>query len=192
MGFDRHLQQRMTHSPVRSDRVPALAVIIASVAVTLAVLAALDRPWGCGCGLLWAMPGRPELNSQVPLDPYTALHAVFGAGLAILLARLRPDWSAWTLIAVVVAGSTVWEVVENLPSSIEMFGYDSDAPLAYRGDSILNALSDTAAATLGALLARRMSGAQVLVAGLAVELTLSVLIRDGFAIATWCALRHIV
>lgn len=170
---------------------PALAVMVVATAVKLAVFLALDRPWGCDCGQIWAMPGDPALNSQTLLDPYTALHAVAGALLMMLVMRLRPDLGLWALVAVIVASSTTWEVIENLPLSIRLFGYAADDPLAYHGDSLTNALGDTAAAVAGALLAR--IAAPVLVLGLAVatEIALSLWIADGFAIATLRALRQL-
>ena len=69
----------------------AVAVIVTATAVKLAVFAALERPWGCDCGRIWAMPGDPALNSQTLLDPYSLLHAVTGALLVLMVTRLRPD-----------------------------------------------------------------------------------------------------
>ncbi|TJZ84536.1 DUF2585 family protein [Paracoccus hibiscisoli] len=177
---------------LQSDIAKALAVVVASIAVTLAYFAVLDRPWGCDCGRLWAMPGEPALNSRVMLDPYSALHLIFGAVLALILRRVRPGWSGWTILAVVVAGSTVWEVVENLPSSIRLFGYEAGDPLSYEGDSRLNALADTASAALGAVLARGLSGRVVLAVAAVTELGLSLWINDGFAIATLRAMGQFV
>ncbi len=59
------------------------------------------------------MPGDPALNSRTLLDPYSLLHAVTGALLVLLVTRLRPDLGLWALLAVVVASSTTWEVIEK-------------------------------------------------------------------------------
>lgn len=76
------------------------------------------------------MPGDPALNSQTLLDPYSALHAVTGALLILLVRRLRPDLGLWVLLAVVVASSTTWKAIENLPVSIRLFSYDASDLLA--------------------------------------------------------------
>ncbi|WP_405401684.1 DUF2585 family protein [Paracoccus sp. Ld10] len=170
--------------------VQAVAVIVIATAIKLAVLAALDRPWGCGCGQVWAMPGDPTLNSRTLLDPYTALHAVTGALLIMMVARVRPDLGLWALLAVVVASSTTWEVIENLPISIRLFAYDASDPLAYHGDSRVNALADTAAAVTGAMLSRTASPMVVIVLAVVTEIALSLWIQDGFIIAAIRAVRQ--
>jgi hypothetical protein len=168
----------------------AVAVIVIATAVKLAVFAALERPWGCDCGRIWAMPGDPALNSQTLLDPYSLLHAVTGALLVLLVTRLRPDLGLWALLAVVVASSTTWEVIENLPVSIRLFGYDAADPLAYHGDSRLNAFADTACAVAGAVFARVASARVVLALAVGTEIALSLWIQDGFIIAAIRALQQ--
>ncbi|WP_330447435.1 DUF2585 family protein (plasmid) [Paracoccus marcusii] len=168
----------------------AVAVIVIATAVKLAVFAALERPWGCDCGRIWAMPGDPALNSQTLLGPYSLLHAVTGALLVLLVTRLRPDLGLWALLAVVVASSTTWEVIENLPVSIRLFGYDAADPLAYHGDSRLNAFADTACAVARALFARVASARVVLALAVGTEIALSPWIQDGFVIAAIRALQQ--
>ncbi|VDS10685.1 hypothetical protein PARHAE_03903 [Paracoccus haematequi] len=154
----------------------------------LVLLAILGRPAGCDCGQIWAMPGQAGLNSRTLLDPYSLLHLIFGAVLVKLVRWKRPDWPLWTLLAAVIVSSTVWEVAENLPFTIAMFGYDPGDPLAYRGDSIANSFSDTAAAALGAVLALPLAGWVVAAAAVAVELGLTLWIGDGYLITLWRAL----
>ena len=171
---------------------PAFLVIALAVAAKLVFFAVLDRPLGCDCGQIWAMPDNPASNSLIMLDPYTLLHMVFGALLVTWLAWMRPGWRTWTLIAVVVTGSTLWELAENLPQSIQLFNYDTGDPRDYRGDSLLNAMADTGAAALGAWVAWRLLPVwAVLMLALAVELLVSLWIGDGFAMATLRALQMI-
>ena len=158
----------------------AMALIGLALAAKLAMLTILDRPLGCDCGRIWGMPDQAGLNSRTLLDPYSLLHLVFGAVLFKLVRWKRPDWPLWTLLAAVIVSSTIWEVAENLPLSIGLFGYSSGDPLAYHGDSIVNSFSDTAAATLGAILALPLAGWVVAVGGAAVELGLSLWIGDGY------------
>ncbi|WP_265500884.1 DUF2585 family protein [Paracoccus beibuensis] len=162
----------------------AIAALLGATLAKIGFFLWLDRPVGCDCGRIWALPSEPRLNSQVMLDPYTLLHVVFGAVLAVVLMRLRPRWTGWTLVMAVVISSTLWELAENLPPVILMFNYDAGDPLAYHGDSLLNASADTAAALLGAGMARLLPVPAVLLAALAVELWLSAWIGDGFVIAT--------
>lgn len=162
----------------------AIASLVAATVAKIAFFLWLNRPLGCDCGRIWAMPSEPRLNSQVMLDPYTLLHVVFGALLAVALRRLRPRWTGWTLLTAVVISSTLWELGENLPPVIRLFSYEAGDPLAYHGDSLLNASADTVAAVLGAGLAQLLPLPAVLLAALAVELWLSFWIGDGFVIAT--------
>ena len=110
--------------------------------------------------------------------------------LVLLVTRLRPDLGLWALLAVVVASSTTWEVIENLPVSIRLFGYDAADPLAYHGDSRLNAFADTACAVAGALFARVASARVVLALAVGTEIALSLWIQDGFLIAAIRALQQ--
>lgn len=165
----------------------AVALIAMALLGKLAMLAILGRPINCGCGQIWAMPDQAGLNSQTVLDPYSVLHLVFGAVLAKLIWWKRPDWSLWKIAAAVVVSSTVWEVVENLPLVIDLFGYSQDDPLAYDGDSIVNSFSDSAATVLGAALALPLAGWLVAALAVGAELLLSLWVGDGFLIMLWRA-----
>lgn len=173
---------------VRGRGRQALALIGLALLFKLGFLAVLGRPLNCGCGQIWAMPDQAGLNSRTLLDPYSLLHLVFGAVLVKLVRWKRPDWPLWTLMAAVIVSSTIWEVAENLPLSIDLFGYSPDDPLAYHGDSIVNSVSDTAAAVLGAALALPLTGWVVAVVAVAVELGLSLWIGDGYLITLLRAL----
>lgn len=166
------------------------AALLIGLALTakLALLTLLERPFGCDCGQIWAMPGDAAINSRTLLDPYSLLHLVFGAVLITAVRRLRPDWSIATLLAAAVVSSTLWEVIENLPVTIALFGYAADDPLAYSGDSILNSLGDTAAAVAGAVLALPLATAVVMGLAAVVELSVSLWVGDGFVITLWRAL----
>ena len=165
----------------------AALFIALALAAKLAFLAVLQRPLGCDCGQIWAFPGDVRLNSRTLLDPYSLLHLIFGAALVKLVRWKRPDWPFWTLMAAVIVSSTIWEVVENLPFSISLFGYSAGDPLAYHGDSIVNSLADTVIATLGALLALPLAGWLVAAIAVGAEVLLSVWLGDGFLITLWRA-----
>lgn len=165
----------------------AALLILLALGAKLVVLVILQRPPGCDCAQIWALPDHPRLNSRTFLDPYGLLHLVFGAVLIGLLRRVRPDWPFWTLMAAVIVSSSLWEIAENLPFTIALLGYSPGDPLAYHGDSIANSMADTLGATLGALLALPMPGWSIATVAVAAELLVSVWIGDGFAITLWRA-----
>lgn len=166
----------------------AVALILLALLGKLAMLAILGRPLNCDCGQIWAMPNQAGLNSRTLLDPYSLQHLVFGAVLVKLVRWKRPDWSLWTLMATVVVSSTIWEVAENTPFVIELFGYSPDDPMAYHGDSIVNSFSDTTVAVLGAALALPFAGWAVALLAFTAEVLLALWIQDSFLITAWRAL----
>lgn len=174
--------------PWSARRLPALALIAAALIVKLAYFVALDRPLGCDCGRIWALPDNPQMNSRVMLDPYTLMHVATGGLLMTFLLWIKPWWSVWALLAAAFVSSTIWEIVENLPMTIELFNYDHGSPLDYRGDSILNAMADGAAVVLGALAALRLPRRGIIALVLAIEIGLTLWIRDGFSLGTLRAL----
>lgn len=158
----------------------AVAWVFVALMAKLIVLLVLDRPFGCGCGQIWSVPGAAMPNSRTLLDPYSLQHLIAGAGLVAVVRALRPDWAAPTLLAAAVVSGAIWEMAENLPASIALFGYASGDPLAYDGDSVLNSMADTGAAGLGAALALPAAGRMVALAAAAVEIAVTAWIGDGF------------
>ncbi|BDA86097.1 hypothetical protein Sa4125_36390 [Aureimonas sp. SA4125] len=130
---------------------------------------------------LWSTGFGAASNSQHLTDPYSFMHAVFGAGLCLFLDRLKPDWPVRSKLAVAVLGSVLWEIVENTPMVIDLFNA-SNQPGAYSGDTILNALSDTGFVMLGFLAARFVGWRGTLLLALLVEVALSATIGDGFVL----------
>ncbi|WP_347140921.1 DUF2585 family protein [Paracoccus sp. SSK6] len=97
----------------------------------------------------------PEGNSQHLADIYSFAHAVSGAGLYVFLQGVWFFRPLWQRLLAAIASSGMWEVVENTPWVIALFN-GAPGPGTCRGDSIVNALSDTAFVTLGFLVARHM------------------------------------
>lgn len=180
--------QRFASWPPVARRLPgahgrgrqAAVLIVLALTAKLVVLMILNRPLGCDCGQIWSVPGQVVPNSRTALDPYSFQHLIFGAALVAVVRRIRPDWPVWTLLAAVVASSSIWEMAENLPASIALFGYSSGDPLAYDGDSIANSMADTAAAVVGALLALPVAGWVVGLAAVGAEIWTTAWIGDGF------------
>lgn len=120
-------------------------------------------------------------NSQHVTDFYSALHAISGAALFFLARRLRPGWPAGTRLLLVIACSGLWEMVENTPSVISLFN-DPEGIDVYRGDSIVNALSDTGFVALGFLAAHNFPRWLVIAGGGLAEIAVALMIHDGFVL----------
>ncbi|MBB6181272.1 DUF2585 family protein [Pseudorhizobium flavum] len=146
----------------------------------VSVLLVLDRDWFCSCGSirLWQGVLDPHQNSQQLTDHYSLLHLAFGVGLFVWLNAIRPHWSLARLSTYAVASSALWEIFENLPFIIQIFGNDGSS-LHYSGDSIVNSLSDTFFVILGFLLAARLPTGLSVATILSLELATYVMIGDG-------------
>lgn len=144
------------------------------------VLLVLDRDWFCSCGSirLWQGVLDPHQNSQQLTDHYSLLHLAFGVGLFVWLSAIRPHWSLAPLATYAVASSALWEIFENLPFIIQIFGNDGSS-LHYSGDSIVNSLSDTFFVVLGFLLASRLTTGMAVATILSLEMATYVMIGDG-------------
>jgi hypothetical protein len=159
-------------------------VIVAAMASWLDVM---GRPLLCECGTVALWDGDPHSPgaSQQFADWYSALHVMFGLGLFVFLDRMRPAWpTSWKLLAA-LASSAVWEIAENTPIIIAMFGQAEGAP-AYEGDSILNALGDTVFVVIGFFAARTVPLGATIAIALVLEAAIAFAISDGFVLGTLC------
>lgn len=159
--------RRLSHVPVASSSLPtpvaahpaltlSLGILLANAAVVLWLwtlgrsLLPLERP------LQWFSLGAgPQHNSQHLADIYSLVHAAAGAGLHLFLGSAWSFRPLWLRLLLAVASSSVWEMVENTPWVIALFN-NLQGPDTYPGDSIVNALSDTAFVVLGFLASRLM------------------------------------
>lgn len=132
---------------------------------------------------LWNGSTLPSDNSQHLMDGYSLLHAMSGAGLWFVAKALWPEQPVRVRLLLVLASSGVWEAVENTPWVIALFN-DPLRPDAYHGDSIVNALSDSAFVGLGFLAARSLPPWTIVTLAVLIEVGLVVLIRDGFVLGT--------
>jgi hypothetical protein len=122
-------------------------------------------------------------NSQRVFDAYSLTHIAHGLifyGLIFLVARRVPLRYRF-LGAVALEG--VWEVIENTPFIIDLYR-QATASAQYKGDSILNSLSDIFCMMSGFFLASKLK--PWMSAGVVVflEILTFILIRDGVLINT--------
>lgn len=122
-------------------------------------------------------------NSQHLSDFYSLLHAMSGAALCFAARSLRPAWPVLGRLLLVIACSGAWEIVENTPWVIALFN-DPAGPGVYGGDSIINAVSDTAFVAAGFLAAHALPRRFVIAAGTLAEIGVAVMIHDGFVLGT--------
>ncbi|WP_165690744.1 DUF2585 family protein [Consotaella salsifontis] len=141
------------------------------------------RPWICSCGefLFWQGALEGGRNSQAAADWYSLLHVNFGIGLFLLVDRTAPQWPTGAKALTALISSAVWEAIENLPVVVALFGTPPDAP-AYLGDSILNALGDTAFVMIGFVLAARLPLWAVLVFAAVAEGAVFLAVDDGMIV----------
>ena len=144
---------------------------------------------------LWAgNPLGPD-NSQQLTDWYSFSHIVHGFifyGLSRLVAPRLP-FAARLLLAMGV--EIGWEFVENSPFVIEAYRKQALAA-GYRGDSVINSLSDTVMMATGFLLARRLPWWLTLLLAVVMETVTILVIRDGLVLnvlnflVSWPALEQ--
>lgn len=162
--------------------------ILVGAAIVLAMAAILDllgRPIACDCGTIHLWDGDPHSpgSSQQFADWYSALHVVYGIGLFLALDRARPHWPTSWLFLTALASSAAWEIMENTPWIIALFGGAVGAP-DYHGDSVLNAVGDTVFVALGFFAARRLPLKGTIALVVLLELAIALAIRDGFILGT--------
>ncbi|TDK35024.1 DUF2585 family protein [Rhizobium deserti] len=164
------------HSPY--GRYIFISFVILVLQITVLLL--LDRQWFCACGSvrLWQGALDPAQNSQQLTDPYSFLHLAFGCGLFLWLKAIRPQWHLARRATYALASSVLWEIFENLPFIIQIFGTEGSG-LRYSGDSIANSFADTVIAILGFLVASRLRTGWTVSAMIGLELATFLLIGDS-------------
>jgi len=165
--------------PLRSYILIAAAVI----AFQALVLLAMGQPPICECGYVtfWHGAVSSSENSQQLSDWYTYSHVIHGFGFYMLLWLLAPQAPVGMRFVAAVALEAGWELVENTPFIIDRYR-ESALAQGYFGDSILNSVSDSLAAALGFVLARKLPVWTILALVVALELFALLMIRDNLTL----------
>lgn len=173
-----------------------IACGLALLVVQATTLHIFGQPWIAAIGFrLWANDPLGPDNSQQLADWYSFSHIVHGFILfgVLRLAAPRLPFAARLLLALGVEVS--WEIAENTPYVIQAYRQQALAA-GYRGDSIVNSLSDSTMMMLGFFLASRMPWWLTVALAVAMEALAAVVIRDGLVLniinfaVTWPALQH--
>lgn len=167
----------------RSSRAAAAALII-TFAGAAAILLAMGRPPICTCGkiALWGPAG--PWQSQMIADWYSASHVVHGLLFYAALWLVLRRWTVERRFAVALLVEAAWEIAENTPTVIGRYR-EATAALGYRGDSILNSLSDVAMMAIGFALARRLPAWASLVVVALLEIIPLLAVRDNLTLNVW-------
>ncbi|MFC0191862.1 DUF2585 domain-containing protein [Aureimonas pseudogalii] len=160
-----------------------VALILALIAATAAILLAMGRVPICECGTvkLWHGAVQSSENSQHLSDWYSPSHFIHGLifyALAWVAARRQPLGAR---LAGAVFVEALWEIAENSDAVIQRYR-EATIALDYYGDSVVNSVADIGFMVLGFLFASRMPiWASVAVAIFFEGLT-AVLIRDNLTL----------
>jgi hypothetical protein len=182
-------------SPIRFRA--AIFIAIGLVTLQAGILSLMGQPLLAAAApfRLWAgNPLGPD-NSQQLTDWYSLSHIVHGLifyGLSRLIAPRLP-FAARLLLAMGV--EIGWEIIENSPAVIEAYRAQALAA-GYRGDSVLNSLSDTAMMALGFFIASRLPWWGTVLLALTLEALAGLAIRDNLTfnvlnfLVSWPALEQ--
>ena len=174
-----------------------LAIAIGLIALQATILSLMGQPLLAAAApfRLWAgNPLGPD-NSEQLTDWYSLSHIVHGLifyGLSRLIAPRLP-FAARLLLAMGV--EIGWEIIENSPTVIAAYRAQALAA-GYRGDSVLNSLSDTAMMALGFFIASRLPWWGTVLLALTLEVLAALAIRDNLTfnilnfLVSWPALEH--
>ncbi len=174
----------------------AILLALLLLAVQAATLALMGQPWIAAIGFrLWANNPLGPDNSQQLADWYSFSHIVHGFLFYGVLQLVAPRLPVRVRLLLAVAGEAAWEIAENTPHVIAVYRLQALAAL-YRGDSVINSLSDTVMMMLGFFLAARLPWWVTLVLAVVLEGLAAWVIRDGLILniinfaVSWPALEH--
>jgi len=172
----------MIRSPSLSTRSYVL-IGVAIIAATALTLLALGQPPICTCGVvrLWQGDVMGPENSQQLSDWYTPSHFIHGIlfyALMWLLFRRQPI--GFRAVGALVIESA-WEILENTPLIIDRYR-EATIALGYRGDSVINSVSDILFMLLGFVVARKLPVAVSVILALLLEIAVGVAIRDNLTL----------
>ncbi len=153
------------------------------VAVQIAVLHAFGQPFFAASGriLLWVNdPFSPDMSQQLA-DWYSFSHLIHGFIFFGLLYLVAPRLPLGARLLIAMGTQIGWEITENTPMVIQHYRQQALAA-GYRGDSILNSLSDTTMMCTGFFIASRLRARYVVAIALAFEIFTACTIRDNLTL----------
>jgi hypothetical protein len=156
---------------------------LAIVAPVALVLLAMGQPAICRCGhvSLWQGDVLSAENSQHLVDWYSPSHFIHGLLFYALLWGIARRRSIGLRAAIALLIESAWEILENSPIIIDRYR-EATISLGYRGDSVINSLSDIAFMLIGFCLAARLPIAVSIIVAVVLELGVGYAIRDNLTL----------
>jgi uncharacterized protein DUF2585 len=156
------------------------AVVIGLMLMATAAFEHLQgRLWKCECSsFIWTSNAWGSQTSQLFFDPYSFTHLLHGFMFAGILTLLIRNLSRTWRFVVAIALECCWEMIENSNTVIDRYR-QATAALGYHGDSVFNSFGDIFCCGLGFALAARLGWRWGVAMFIAVELGLTLWIRDS-------------
>jgi hypothetical protein len=158
-------------------------VIILLIAAQAAIELAMGRLPMCACGTikLWAGVVQSPENSQQFFDWYSFSHVIHGFVFYGLLWLIAPRSPGVLRLACAVAIECSWELIENSDLIIDRYRAETIS-FNYRGDSIINSVSDTITMIFGFGLAYWLPVWSIVAIAVLLEAFVGYQIRDNLTL----------
>jgi hypothetical protein len=164
---------------------PAVYVIfgLGIIGATALVLLAMGQPLICECGTvkLWHGDVFSAENSQHLIDWYSPSHLIHGLLFYALLWAIARRWSVGFRALIALLIESAWEILENSPIIIDRYR-EATISLGYRGDSVINSISDIGFMLIGFWLAARLPVVASIILVLVLEIAVASIIRDNLTL----------
>jgi hypothetical protein len=175
----------LTIATPASQGSPAVYVLLGLgiIGATALVLLAMGQPLICQCGdvKLWHGDVFSSENSQHLADWYSPSHLIHGLLFYALLWAIARRWSIGFRALIALLIESAWEILENSPIIIDRYR-EATISLGYRGDSVINSVSDIGFMLFGFWLAARLPVAVSIVLALVLEIAAAFVIRDNLTL----------
>lgn len=171
---------------IASARIPThifVLIAVLLIATQAITLLAMGREPMCTCGYikLWHGLANSSETSQQILDWYSFSHVIHGFGFYLLTWLVLPRAPAALRLALAVAVEGAWEIFENTDFIIDRYRA-ATVSFNYRGDSIVNSVSDTLSMMFGFALARWLPVWSVVTLAILMEVFVGYMIRDNLTL----------
>lgn len=165
----------------KQNILPAIAIGLMLTATAL-VEHLQGRLWKCECpNYVWTSDAWSSQTSQLFFDPYSFTHLLHGFIFAGVFALAASNISRTWRLVLAIAVECGWEMIENTNTVINHYR-QATAALGYHGDTVLNSLGDIFCCGVGFVFAARLGWRWGIAMFVAVELGLTVWIRDSLVL----------
>lgn len=163
--------------------IPTGLTIVVLIASVVLYLEYVGRSWLPPDGRLvfWYGDANGPGTSQHLLDPYSYTHFLHGVVFCWLITLAGKKLPSFWQLACVVALESTWEMLENSPMIINRYR-EATIALGYKGDSIVNSLSDIVVCSIGFLVAKKLGFKKSLLLFIIIEIFLLFWIRDNLTL----------